>query len=233
MLPFQMIYIGKTSCSLPAAKFPESFLLGFKKLHWSNEEETLPLLKEVISPYITNVKKKWKLPENQVACLIWDGFKAQSTEKVKLELEHLNIKDVEAPKNMTHLSQPFDLATNRVVKKMEQCEFSDYFADCITEALMSDPKRDVTTIKVDLKFLTLKPIHAKTVSKVYKHLKSDKDKQVILNGFWAAGITEGVKKIRENPKSGLNPYWIDYLVDIIVLKKILLCQKQNYFCLRN
>ena len=58
MLPLQMIYIGKTSCSLPAAKFPESFLLGFKKLHWSNEEETLPLLKEVISPYITNVKKK-------------------------------------------------------------------------------------------------------------------------------------------------------------------------------
>ena len=58
MLPFQMIYTGKTSCSLPAAKFPESFLLGFKKFHWSNEEETLPLLKEVISPYITNVKKK-------------------------------------------------------------------------------------------------------------------------------------------------------------------------------
>ena len=58
MLPFQMIYTGKTSCSLPAAKFPESFLLGFKKLHWSNEEETLPLLKEVISPYITNLKKK-------------------------------------------------------------------------------------------------------------------------------------------------------------------------------
>ena len=116
---------------------------------------------------------------------------------------------------------------------MEQCELSDYFVDCITEALMSGPKRDVTTIKVDLKFSTLKPIHAKMVSKVYKHLKSDKDKQVILNGFWAAGITEGVKKIRENPKFGLNPYWIDYSVDIIVFKKILLCQKQNYFCLRN
>ena len=118
--------------------------------------------------------------------MIWDAFKTQSTEKVKLELEHLNIKDVEAPKNMTHLSQ--------------------YFADSITEALMAHPKRDFTTIKVDLKFSTLKRIHAKTVSKVYKHLKRDKDKQVILNGFRAAGITEGVKKIRENPKSGLNPY---------------------------
>ena len=48
--------------------------------------------------------------------------------------------------------------------------------------------------------------HAKTVSKVYEHLKSDKGKQVILNGFRAAGITEAVTKIRENPKSGLNPY---------------------------
>ena len=115
--------------------------------------------------------------------MIWDGFKAQSTEKVKLGLEHLNIKDVVAPKNMTYLSQPFDLAINRVVKKMEQCELGDYFVDCITEALISDLKRDLTTIKVDLKFLTLKPVHAKTVSKVYEHLKSDQDKQVILNGF--------------------------------------------------
>ena len=58
MLPFQMIYTGKTSCSLLAAKFPESFLLGFNKLRWSNKEETLCLMKEVISPYITKVKKK-------------------------------------------------------------------------------------------------------------------------------------------------------------------------------
>ena len=42
-------YTGKTSCSLPTTEFPEGFLLGFKKSHWSNEEETLRLLK-VISP---------------------------------------------------------------------------------------------------------------------------------------------------------------------------------------
>ena len=45
----------------------------------------------------------------------------------------------------------------------------------------------------------MKPIHAKTVSKVYKRLKANKS----VNGFRAAGITEAVKKIRENPKSGL------------------------------
>ena len=56
---------------------------------------------------------------------------------------------------MTHLLQTLDLTTNRVVKKMEQCEFSDYFTNCITKALLADPKQDVTTIKVDLKLSTL------------------------------------------------------------------------------
>ena len=152
------------------------------------------------------MKKKLKLPQKQLACLIWDASKAKSTEKVKLELEHLNIKDVEEPKNITHLLQPLELSRNGVVKKMEQREFSDYFTNCITEALLADPNRDVTIIKVDLKLSTLNPIHAKTVSKVCEHLKSDnKGKQVILNGFRAAVITEAVKKIWENPKSGLNP----------------------------
>ena len=89
---------------------------------------------------------------------------------------------------------------------MELREFSNYFTNSITEALLADPKQDVTTIKVDLKLSTLKPIHAKTVSKVYEHLKSDKGKQVILNGFREAGVTEAVKKMQENPKSGLNLY---------------------------
>ena len=73
----------------------------------------------------------------------------------------MNFKDVEVPKNITYLFQPLDLTTNRVVKKIEQREFSNYFTNCITEALLTDPKQDVTTIKLDLK-----PIHAKTVSKV-------------------------------------------------------------------
>ena len=78
ILHFQMIYTGKTSHSLPTAEFPEGFLLRFDKSHWSNEEETLRLMKEFISPYITKVKKKLKLYQNQVACLIWEAFKAEA-----------------------------------------------------------------------------------------------------------------------------------------------------------
>ena len=50
ILSSQMTYTGKTSHPLPTAEFPNGFLLGFHKSHWSNEEETLRLLKEVISP---------------------------------------------------------------------------------------------------------------------------------------------------------------------------------------
>ena len=76
-------------------------------------------------------------------------FRAQSAEKVKLELENLSIKDVEVPKNMTHLLQHLDLTTNRVVKKMKQREFSDYFTNCITEVSPAGSKQGVTAIKVD------------------------------------------------------------------------------------
>ena len=218
MLPFHMIYTGKTSCSLPTAEFSEGFLLGFNKSHWSNEEETMRLLKEVTSPYITKMKKKkkkLKLPQNQVVCLFWDAFKTQSIEKVKLELEHLNIKDVKVPKNMKHLLQPLDLTINGVVKKMEQSEFSNYFTNCITKALLADPKRDAITIKVDLKLSTLKPIHAKTISKLYEHLKSDKGKQGISNGFRVPGIMEAVKKMRENPN--LDLVLIESIIELISL----------------
>ena len=177
MLPFQMIYTDKTSPSLPTAKFSEGFLLRFNKSHWSNEEKTLHLLREVISPYINKVKKKLKLPWNQVVCLSWDSFTAQSTEKIKLNLEHLNIKDVEVLKNITQLPQPLDLTTNRVVKKMEQCKFSSYFINWIAEALLADPKWDVTTIKVDLKSSPSKPIHPKMVRKytsIWNVIKTNK-----------------------------------------------------------
>ena len=74
--------------------------------------------------------------------------------------------------------QPLDLTTKGVVKMIEQCEYSNYFTTCITKALLADPKQDITTIKVDFKLSILKPIHAKTVSKVFNYLKSDEGKQI-------------------------------------------------------
>ncbi|KAI6652990.1 hypothetical protein LOD99_4067 [Oopsacas minuta] len=42
MLPFQLIYHGKTARSLPTVPFPEGFLLSYSEKHWSNERKRDP-----------------------------------------------------------------------------------------------------------------------------------------------------------------------------------------------
>ena len=174
ILPFQLIYDGKTSRSLPHVKFLAGTCLSYNEKQWSNETETMALVNKIIYPYVTKVKEELGLPKTQKALLVWDAFKARSTDKVLSELERLNINVVAVPKNMTHLLQPLDLTTNTSVKKMEKRGFSDYFTSTITETLEKDPQRDVTTIEVDLKLSTLKPLHAKPLMIIYEFLQGEK-----------------------------------------------------------
>ena len=114
--------------------------------------------------------------------LVWDAFKAQSTDKVLSELERLNINVVVVPKNLTHPLQHLDLPTNASVKKM------------------------CTTIEVDLKLSTLKPIHAKLLMSIYEFLQGEKGRKIILNGWKAAGITEAVESVRKGRIPTLDPF---------------------------
>ena len=101
------------------------------------------------------------MPNDKKALILWEAFRAQSTDKVAQELKRLNIVQVMVPKNMTHLLQPLDLTTNASMKKMEKKSFIDYFTNVITEEMLRNPTRDVTTIEVDLRLSTLKPGHAR------------------------------------------------------------------------
>ena len=51
------------------------------------------------------------------------------------------------PKNMTHLLQPLDVSTNGTTKKIEKKEFSNYIGSIITNEMLINSNRDVTTIK--------------------------------------------------------------------------------------
>ena len=86
------------------------------------------------------------------------------------------------PKNMTHLLQPLDLTTNGYFKKYEKRAFSEYFTSCIMKALTHDPDQDITAIKVDPCLSTLKPLHAKLMTDMYQHPKSEKGKEIIKAG---------------------------------------------------
>ena len=62
ILPFQLIYKGKTSRSLPNISFAEDFSLSHNEKHWSKETETLCLINDVLVPYIKRVKEEKVLP---------------------------------------------------------------------------------------------------------------------------------------------------------------------------
>ena len=76
MLPFQIIYSGKTKRCLPknVGKNKHKFLFSFNKSHWSNKQETLRLINEILVPCIEDTKEKLGLPDNPTSLLIWDAF---------------------------------------------------------------------------------------------------------------------------------------------------------------
>ena len=110
------------------------------------------------------------------------------------------------PKSMTHLLQPLDLTTNASLKKMEKKCFSEYFTNAMMKEMLRNPKRDVTTIEVDLRLSTLKPEHAKVMKKVCEFLQSEKDCDVIKAGWRAAGITDVLKEARDTGRTSMNPF---------------------------
>ena len=52
ILPFQVIYKGKTNQSLPKVRFPEGFSLSANIKHHSNTEEVLKHFEDIVIPYV-------------------------------------------------------------------------------------------------------------------------------------------------------------------------------------
>ena len=79
-LPIQLIYKGKTKCSLPKFKFPSTFSLSYTENHWSNTEKSVEIFKQIIFPYLKMVKKENEYPKEQYALIIsWTLSKVSIT----------------------------------------------------------------------------------------------------------------------------------------------------------
>ena len=115
-LPMQLIYGGKTVQSLPRFKFPESFSLSANPKHYSNIEESLKLLDEVIIPYVISERERLLLEKYHAALLLMDVFRGQMTRPVLQKVEEHRIFIVRVPPNMTNFFQPLDLTVNGAAK---------------------------------------------------------------------------------------------------------------------
>ena len=74
------------------------------------------------------------------------------------------------------------------------------------KALLIEPNRDVASINVDLKLSTLKPLHAKCMSTIYKYLLSPRGQNIISSGWRSSGITHAVENARAGILPELDPF---------------------------
>ena len=77
LLPMQLIYKDKTNQSLPKVDFPDGLSLSANKTHYSNEEEALKFIDEIILPHVQKERAKLRCG-NQKTLLIFDVFRGQA-----------------------------------------------------------------------------------------------------------------------------------------------------------
>ena len=107
LLPFQLLYQGKTTCCHPPYSYPFEFDVWHTPNHLANEETTLRFITNIILPYVKAVRAKNNTPD-QGALVIFDVFKGHMCHSVQTLLEENLIFRVIVPNNCTDLFQPLD-----------------------------------------------------------------------------------------------------------------------------
>ena len=113
----QLIYSGKTSKRLPRFQFPENFSFSVNPTHFSNTDESLKILQEIIIPYLEKQRDIVNAAFDHPTLLIL-------TEPVLNELKDHHIFTCQVPANMTYIFQPLDLTVNDVAKDFLKAKFT-------------------------------------------------------------------------------------------------------------
>ena len=176
-LPFQVIYQGKTSASLPSYKFPDDWHVTFTPNHWSNEQTMKEYIEKIILPYVQSKRRELCLSDDHPALAIYDVFKGQLTDDISSLLTKNNIFYVYVPANCTDRLQPMDISINKAAKEFMRNKFSLWYADEVEKRLGHSEE----TVPIDLKMSTMKPLGAQWLVSLFDYISSNRS--LILNGF--------------------------------------------------
>ena len=175
----------KTARSLPRFKFSESFSLSVNPKHFSNTEESIKVIGEIVLPHVYKQPGELDNP-NQAALLILDVVMGQMTQEATTLQHENNIYFVTVRNNMTHLFQPLDLTVNGFCKSFIKRKFAAWFTQQFDHQLTLGKK--VEEIEIKFTLTEMKPIHAKWMTEFYTHMSTEDGSKVIINGFKRSGI---------------------------------------------
>ena len=98
-LPVQLVYQGKTSKCHPSIDFQKECHIINSANHWCNEETMKSYIQLTIAPYAQEKRKQLRLADSQLALVIFDEFKGQTTDAVLSLLRQNDIEYVLVPLN--------------------------------------------------------------------------------------------------------------------------------------
>ena len=174
---------------LPSFDFPADFNVTFSDNHWSNTEKSIELFEKVIFPYLKQAEASLKYPKEQMSLIIMDNFKRQDNDVI-LDLCGKHIcQIVIVPHNLTNKFQPLNITINKPAKSFISNKHNEWFSKQVSQQLEKGIQS--AYVKLPLGLIKLNVMHAKWILDVYNYLCHQKE--IMLNGFKAASITEEVE----------------------------------------
>lgn len=184
ILPVQVIYAGKTPACLPKITPPKGWNMVFTPNHWANEETMLVYLQTILLPYIQQKRSELGLVNNHPALVIFNQFKAQTTEVFLKVLEENFIYFVEVPAHCTDHLQPLDLSINKPIKDHLKKSFQDWYAGEVLKQMQISKENSKP---IDLRLSFLKPLGLQWLINAWRYIQTT---DFARNGFQEAGIAD-------------------------------------------
>ena len=85
-------------------------------------------VEEILAPYIKIKREQLEIPDTP-ALLIYDAFRAHTTEGMQNKLGELNVRLVMVPKNMTDHLQPLDISANKPAKNYLKRRYAELYME--------------------------------------------------------------------------------------------------------
>ena len=184
LLPTQVIYGGKTPACLPKVVSPKDWYLCYTENHWSNEETIMAYLQNILLPYVTKTRKDLGLVETHLVLVIFDQFKAHTTQRFLKALDESNILVAEVPANCTDRLKPLYLSVNKPIKSFMKRQFQLWYSNEVKKRI-ENPASGVKVI--DLKLSKLKPLGLQWLVEACHYVEKN---NFIKSDFTEAGIME-------------------------------------------
>ena len=111
-------------------------------------------------------------------------------------------KIVIIPHNLTNKFQPLDISVSKATKSFISDKYNFWLTNEVPQQFRAG--KTAGNVKVCLKLSVIKPLHAKWIVDLYNTLKDDKE--MAINGFRSAGITEAIENSKYMVEKVENPF---------------------------